>query len=434
MKRFFVALLAAGQLAAPAANAATNEPQHLTLREAWTIALQNHPQIQSSELKARAAEQDITIARSNYFPQISGDAVRAFASDGTRLASTGGINNPLIVDRGSYGVSVNQLITDFGRTASRVGAAKAGAEAQSAHAEDTRELVLFEVTRAYYNVLRAQALLHVADNTLAVRNQLLDKVTTLREVGIKSDLDVSFARRDVDEAEQLQLQAQNGATDAMATLSQALGYGEQKEFTLETTAPPMPPAQFDDLLRTAFDQNPELLALKADVDAAQLSYKAERAANYPTVNAVGYTGATPIRETGTIDSNYAAAGITIDIPIFTGGRLNAAARGAGLRAEAAQRDFEEKRNEVTRDLRISWDGTQTAYKNIAVAKQVLASASKALELTQASYDLGRSSIIDLAQAQLEETRAEIDSSNAMYDYLIQHALLDYKVGDLSPTP
>ncbi len=378
MKRFFIALFTASQLLALAVYAAADEPQHLTLRQAWTIALQNHPQIQSGELKTRAAEQDVTIARSNYFPQISGDATRAYASDGTRLAATGGINNPLIIDRGSYGVSVNQLITDFGRTASRVGAAKANAEAQSAHTEDTRELVLFEVTRAYYNVLRAQALLQVADSTLAVRNQLLDKVTALRDVGIKSDLDVSFARRDVDEAEQLQLLSQNGVTDALATLSQALGYGEQKEFTLEKTPPPMPPAQFDDLLRTALDQNPELLALKADVDAAQLSYKAERAANYPTVNAVGYTGATPIRDGQTIDANYAAAGITIDIPIFTGGRLDAAARGAELRAEAAQRDFEERRNEITRDLRISWDGTQTAYKNIAVAKQVLDSASKAL--------------------------------------------------------
>jgi outer membrane protein len=432
MKRFFIAFFVAGHLAA--VNAATDETQQLTLRQAWTIALQNHPQIQSGELKARAAEEDITIARSNYFPQISGDAVRAVASDGTRLAAAGGINNPLIIDRGSYGVSVNQLITDFGRTASRLEAAKAGAEAQSARTEDTRELVLFEVTRAYYNVLRAQALLQVADSTLAARNELLDKVTSLREAGIKSDLDVSFARRDADETEQLRLQAQNGVTDAMATLSQTLGYGEQKEFALEKTIPTIPPTQFGDLLRAALGQNPELLALKADADAAQRNYEAERAANYPTVNAVAYSGATPIREAGTIDSNYSAAGITVDIPIFTGGRLSAASRRAELRAEAAQRDLEEKRNEIMRDLRISWDGTQTAYKNIAVEKQVLTSASKALELIQASYDLGRSSIVDLTQAQLEETRVEIDNSNAIYDYLIQRALLDYKVGDLSPTP
>jgi outer membrane protein len=435
LKRFLIVVIFAYQfMIRPSANA--EEFQHLTLQQAWAMALRNHPQIQSEELRARAAQQDVTIARSNYLPQISGDAVRSFADNGTRIAAGDGINNPLIVDRGSYGLTVSQLITDFGRTASRLEAAKAGAAAEAARSEDTRELVLLEVARVYYNVLSAQALLRVADSAVGVRSDLLDKVSALRDAGLRSNLDVSFARRDANEAQQFQLQAQSAVANAMAALAEALGDSAPRKFLLEEplTLPLPPPTRFDDLLRAASDQNPELQALKAEAQAAQSAYKAERASNYPTVSAVGYAGETPIREAGTIGANYAAAGITLNVPIFTGGRLTAESQKAELDAEAAQRDLEEKQNEIARDLRISLDDVQTAYTNIAAAKQVFTSAHAALELAQTSYEAGRSSIIELTEAQLEETRAAIGDSNAIYDYLIQRAVLDYKIGDLSPTP
>src|SRR5262249_49954586 len=130
-------------------------------------------------------------------------------------------------------------------------------------------------------------------------------------------------------------------------------------------------------------------------------------------------------------SNYAAAGINISIPIFTGGRLTATEKRAAYQAQAIEQDVFDKENQIARDVRLSWNNTQAAYRNIDVSEELRKTSSEALELTQARYDIGKSSIVDLAQTQLAETQAEIASANAVYEYLIQRALLDYKVGGIA---
>ncbi len=306
-----------------AANTAATPPV-LSLEEAQAIALKQHPEILSSDYRTKASEQAIKEARANYFPQANANAVRAFADDGTRLAAAGGINNPTVFDRGSYGVGVSQLITDFGRTNHQVDAAKAQAEAQAARSLSARDQVLFDVTSAYYNVLRAQKIMHVAEATQKARNSLMDQIGSLRDAKMKSDLDVSIAKQTVSAANLLALQAQNQLDDAEAQLSQALGYNAQQHYTLldDSKAAPLV-SQLGPLLLQAKDQNPELQSLRAQLRAAHKQAEAEQAANYPTVSAVGYAGENPIRDHTQLDSNYAAAGAIVSIPIFTGGKLTA---------------------------------------------------------------------------------------------------------------
>lgn len=434
MKRILITLIVLGAQACSGGAIAADEPAPLTLKEAWEIALKNHPHIQSDELLARATEQDIDITRSNFLPQVWGSAVGTGAANNTRIAASGGINNPLVISRGSLGVSLSQLITDFGRTGNQVQAAKALADAAAAQTADTREQVLLGVTQAYFDALRAQALLRVAEATLATRNQFLGQITVLHDVGRRSDLDLSIARQQVAEAELLQTQAQGGVDDAFAVLSQALGYGGQRKFALQVPSTGTAPSDFDALARRAIDQNPELRALRAKARAARLTYEAERALNYPTVSAVGYAGVTPFHDDNRIDDNYTAAGIVLNVPLFTGGRLSAEGQKAELYADALGRDLQARENELARYLRVAWNGVQTSYKSIDTSKQMLDSANKALELTSAGYQIGRNSIVDLSQVQLNQVRAEIANVNAVYDYSIQRAVLEYRVGDLSSTP
>lgn len=253
----------------------------LTLAEAQTIALKQHPEIMSSDYRVEASKEAITEARANYFPQANANAVRAFADDGTRLAATNGINNPTVFDRGSYGVSVSQLITDFGRTNHQVDAVKAQAEAQVARSLSARDQVLFGVTSAYYNVLRAQKIMHVAEATQKTRNTLMDQVGSLRDAKMKSNLDVSIARQNVSEANLLALQAHNQLDDAQAQLSEAMGYNTEQHFTLNEDVKTTPHTEkLESLLQQAREKNPELQSLRAQLDAARKQTEAERAANY----------------------------------------------------------------------------------------------------------------------------------------------------------
>jgi outer membrane protein len=146
----------------------------------------------------------------------------------------------------------------------------------------------------------------------------------------------------------------------------------------------------------------------------------------------GFAGGTPIRRADQpINRTYAAGGINLSIPIFTGGRLTADADKAKAKASAARMRVEIKRNILNRDIHTVFDSVETAYKNIAVSEQMQRNARKSLELTQARYDIGKSSIVDLNQAQLAETQAAVAETSATYEYLIQRALLAYASGKFS---
>jgi len=402
----------------------------LTLDQARDIAIKNHPDVLSAGFNTQAAEEDVKATRSAYFPQITGNAVRAYAGDDTRIAAPGSLNNPLIINRGSAGVGLSQLITDFGRTGDLLASSKLQLEAQKSRTTFTRDTVLLDVTRAYYNVLRAKTLLKVAEETLKTRQTLLDQITSLRNVKIKSDLDLSIAKQTVNDANLLLLKAQTGVSDAEATLSEALGLNQPRHFILtDGSKVTMPPDQVDLLIQAALEMNPELAALKAEKGAAERFAEAQTEAQYPTVSALGFAGATPIRDSDQqIESNYAAAGVNVSIPLFTGGLLTAQERKAKYKAKASGEDLEARKNQIVRDIQVAFDNTQTSYKNINVTQELLKNTTDALNLTQARYDLGKSSIVDLSEAQLFQTQAQIQNANAAYEYLIQLALLEYKIG------
>ncbi len=405
------------------------EDQNLTLEQAQQMALKNHPQIRSGNFSLSAAEQDVKAARSTYLPQISGNVVGAYADNGTQIEAGNGLTNSSVLRRGAYGISINQLITDFGRTENQIEAVQADLEARSARVENTKQRVLFEVIRAYYNSLRARALEQVADDTLKARSEFLEQVSALREAGRRSDLDVSIAKQDVSDAQLLKLQAKNGVDDAAAILSQALGFSEVRYFTLVPEKMAFSPlGNIDHLIAQALDLNPELRALKAHALSARKKADSDYAENYPTINAIGFAGEVPFDPTGLSKTGYAAAGINLSIPIFEGGRITATSKGAGYIAESAREDLIDKQNSLSKDIRVAWNGVKVAYENIDVVKQLLDNASKSLDLTSARYELGKSSIVDLAQAQLAKTKGEIINTNAIYEYLTQRAFLNYTAG------
>jgi outer membrane protein len=87
-------------------------------------------------------------------------------------------------------------------------------------------------------------------------------------------------------------------------------------------------------------------------------------------------------------------------------------------------------NRVARDVRVAWLNARTAFERVALTDQMLQQAQLALDLARGRYDLGLSSIIELSQAQLNFTAAQIGSAAARYDYQSQRATLDYEVGVL----
>jgi len=408
---------------------AAQNVQKLSLHEAEQIAIQNHPQIQAAANIASAAKAQVTEQRSAYYPTAYGSITAVDSENNSRIAA-GALNNPIIYERYANGLMVNQLVTDFGRTYQLVKSSNLRAQAAQENVVNTRADVLLNVDRAYFGVLKAQALLSVAQETVKDRQLVSDQVTELEKNKIKSGLDVSFANVDLAQAQLLLIQAQNDLDTSYAQLSAALGYGDQRTFELaEEPMPPSPPADFSDLLRQAMQNRPDLISLRLDTASAHSYATAERDLWFPTISAAGSAGLTPVGA-DQLAPRYAAAGVNVNIPIFNGHLYGALRSEANSRARADDQYVRDLQDSIVRDVRTAWLNANSAFQKLSVADQLLKSATDALDLAQSRYRLGLSSIIEFSQAQLNLTQAQLESASAKYDYQAQLSALNYQIGAL----
>lgn len=419
------------QSAPPAATGETQRPRlRLTLKQAEDLAIKNNPQITGARLQALAAHQVVREQRSNYWPTATANLTAVDSYDDSRITA-GGLNNPIIFERAAGGATVSQQITDFGRTRNLVASANFSAKAQDQDALATRQQILLAIDQAFFNVLQARAVLRVAEQTVTSRQLVVDQVEALAKSKLKSDLDLSFAQVNLAQAKLLVLDAQNNEKSAQASMAAILGYVVPQEFdpVEEGGALTSPPGNLDELIQEAVSSRPELQAMDDEYQSAKKLKTAERDAMFPSISALAAVGGAPVRD-DRLTSWYGAAGVNMQIPVFNGFLYSARAKEADLRARAAQERLIDLRNRIAKDVRTSWHDANTAYDRLGVTDQLLKQANLALDLSQTRYTLGLGSIVELSQAQLQQTQAEISQSQAGYEYRLALAVLHYQTTGL----
>lgn len=405
------------------------QPLQLALSDAEKLALQNHPRIAAAQFTARAASEAPLEQSSAYQPFVTGNVTGVGADTGSRLAA-GGLNNPVVFSRFAAGVTVNQFITDFGRTRSLIDSAKLRAQAQDRNVELTKDQAVLQAERAYFALLRANSLLTVFRATVQARQLVSDQVTALAQSKLKSALDVSFANVNLADS-QLQLaSAENEVKASEADLATAVGLPRQQSF--ELVEEPMPgdlPPDLQDLIRVAIRKRPDLEGLRLEASAAKRFTTAERDLIFPTIAAVGTTGVVPAGQ-AQIPGRYGAAGINVSIPIFNGGLFSARRSEAEFRALAADQNTRDLENRIARDVKVAYLNAVTAHQRLGLTARLLDQARLGLDLAQTRYNLGLSSIVELSQAQLNLTGAQITNASAKYDYQSQRSILSYQIGSI----
>ncbi len=392
------------------------------------MALQNHPQIQAAQNEVNYSNQQIIENRAAYYPNVTGDLT---GSQGNNLARVGAgdLSASRLFNRVSPGVVIRQLITDSGRTSNLVGSSRLEAQAAAQNAQATRFDVLLAVNRAYYDVLRAQSVVRVANQTVSARQLLSDQVTELARNNLKSQLDVSFADVNVSEAKLLLVRAQNAVEQNLAELGRAMGSDQPANYQLaDEPLPPGPSTTADALVAQAISNRPELAGLRFSRDAAYKFAEAEKDLSRPTVSAVAVGGFTPYINTPGIPVEYEGIAANVSIPVFNGHLFSSRREAANQRAMESDQRLRNEQQQISRDVRVAWAGANDAFQRIDVTAQFLRQAALALDLAQGRYNLGLSSIVELTQAQLNLTQAEIENLNAKYDYQTQNAALQYTLG------
>jgi outer membrane protein TolC len=286
------------QIEAPASGSkpASSDPNtggvmHLTRSQAEQLAIKNNPRISVVRLLALAQNQMYRETRAAELPTFDGLITAVQAKEASRI-SAGDLNAPRVLVHAGAGIALNQLITDFGRTINLVSSAKLREKAQSANALATTEDIVLAVDRAFYNALQAEALLKVAQQTVATRQSVADQVNELTKNELRSDLDLTFAQVNLSQAKLLQLDAQNNLDATLTTLTAVLGFDKQMQYELvaETTEATVPPSDSDALTNLALKQRPDLRAVSYDQEASQKFRRAQRDLLLPSIKAIGVGG------------------------------------------------------------------------------------------------------------------------------------------------
>ena len=267
--------------------------------------------------------------------------------------------------------------------------------------------------------------------TVNLRQTTQSQVNQLTQNKLRSTLDLTFANVNLSQAQLLQLDAQNNADAAMAALDEVLGLDHPVQYTLVDTAKnnPPPPPDEQSLIDLAVKQRPDLQSLDLTRQSQEKFSRAQRDQMLPTLSALGTVGTAPVRADQYYVSSWdGAIGANVNIPIFNGFLYSAQAKEAQLRAQATAQQTRQLKDTIVRDVQTAWLDANNAFTRLGVTAQLLNQANESLGLAQTRYKLGLSSIVELSQAQLQQTEAEITNTNAQYQYRLTLAALNFQTG------
>jgi outer membrane protein len=406
--------------------ALTAHAQPLTLEQAERTALSRHPRLQAARFSADALRFQPAQIKSIQQPQLVANVTGSVADHLSRIGA-GGLNASSVFSRFGSGIAISQLVYDFGRTRALAQSAGLRADAQSQTASAVANEIRLQVRRSYYQVLLAQASLRTMDATVAARRLVLKQITALAEAKLRSTLDVSFAELALSEAELALSVAESQQRAALVDLAAAMGIDEQQNYQLADV--PMPAPLGDDVagLVTSSRLRPDLEARRLTVQAARSFAESERRLKLPTVTGLGVGGFIPAGDPR-LRTRYGSAGINFSLPILNG-HLNESRRlEAETRVKVVESEMRDAEVQITTELRKAFLQAKDAERRLPVIRKMVEQADRTLRLAQTRYDLGLGSVIELNQAQLSKTSAEIAELTARYEYQIRRAELDFLAG------
>jgi outer membrane protein len=409
------------------AQAATPATTPLTLDQALELARAN-PQLAQAQASVLQARGQMGISRSGFLPSGS-----AGAKAGWTATNLGASPSSLLYDTYNASITLNQTLWDFGRTLGAYLAARDQERAARAGVDATWIAVELNVRTAYYTVLATEALVAVADQTVASNQRQLDLARGQFEVGQRPRFDVTSADVNLQQSIISQITAHDGVILTRIALSQAVGQDVSKR-TLELPAVPQDiDLDVPRLMTEALSARPDLRAAELQISAADQNLSAAKSAWYPILGvSASYlwnnsrypvAGGLPAP-----DSNSWNVLGTITWPFLNGGadmgRVDV--QSGALASSRASRDLLllQVRSDVEQAVTI----VNEARARRAVATKLVGQAKENLELAEGRYQAGLGNIIDVTTSQTSYTSAQAQEVKAAFDLATAWAQLQRAIG------
>jgi outer membrane protein len=433
-------LILAGLLAqGPARAAAAEAGGSLTLNQAIGVALKDHPSVKQFRENVAASREAIGVAKSAYFPQANfvtnyyyGNAF-ASTSRGPITAATGGNISSVGTNAAGnyyfYQFQANQLLYDFGKTPNLVAESKANFKGSEQDYFGTRQQVVLDLRTAYFGYLAARRAEKVQEETVRQNQELTKQAQGFYQVGLKAKIDVTKAEANLYQAQASLIQAKNNVDLARVTLMTAMGIKtwpyKDVEDVLEVTPQPRP---LEELLAQAKERRPELRKNRFQQQYSEAAIKVARAGYFPTFNSTAAYGWQSINQPfATLPSNW-YVGASVTFPLFNGLATHYSVSQNRAQLRATEENFEVLRQNVTKEVSQDYLNVKSGWELIRATKKALEAARENLRLAWGRYQAGVGTIIEVTDAQVQFSQADLNFVQALYNYRVYEAQLDKAIG------
>jgi len=422
-----------------------------TLLDIYARALRNDPGIREAQANREATLQSRPQARGLLLPQIEANASYIDDStDGARNTTFGGVNLLTKFNNKTDGWRWNlQLSQTLFRWDQWVSLRKAGRQVAQAEADylTAQQDLMVRVANAYFNVLAAQDTLASEQASKDAITRQLEQAKKRFEVGLIAITDVQEAQAAYDQAVASEISAKRSLATSHQFLREIVGEFRgtlnipKKEIPLISPDPEIE----DEWVEIALRQNPAVLSGEFAADIATDDKRVALTSHFPTIDLVATHSETDLSGTGTTTgvsgiptvspigtkSTDDQIELRFRLPVFSGGSTSAKVREATFRQRAARERYEKAIRQTERETRDAYLGVVSEISRVKALKQALESAQTALEATEAGFEVGTRTTVDVLNQRQQLFIADVNYSRSRYDYIINILKLKQAAGSLS---
>lgn len=400
----------------------------VTLEQAIDIALKKNPFLVASRTEVDAAQARVTQAAASYYPEANASTEYDHTWNDT---NSGSFDTNDSVDNYAAGLSVSQLIYDFGQTPAQVEKSSQSLESTQNNLKTVEKTLVKDVKQAYFEALKNQQLINVKEEALDVRKKHLEQSRALYKEGMRPRIDVTRGEVEVSQAKLGLVIARYGLRRSIVALEKLLG-GPPKSgaYVLAKENPSrQTPPELKTLIALAREQRSELAGVKAQIKAAEADLVSAKRSAYPSLNARGsynYSGGdSPLDHE--LDHRW-QVGISLNWPLFTGYRQTGQVSESEANVKRLNALYENQILSVIEEVTRAYLTVHEAEETIKTAEIALRQAKENLDMAEGRYKTGVSDSIELSDAQVLYTESRSSLVQAVYEHHKALAGLEFAVG------
>lgn len=404
------------------------------------MAKQNDPVIQAKKAEQLAALEVKPQALAEFLPTISANAtnlannIKATSGNSLSSSTTGNNSSTTIThyNQSTYGLTLTQPIFYYQQWVAYAKSDEQVKGANAAYGAAEQDLIV-RTAQKYFAVLKAIDALKYAKAQRKAFAKFLEQTQQRFKVGLIAITDVQIAKAQHDNAYAQEIAAENELENQKEKLREIVGLPIQQLSTLreDLTLKTPDPANLEQWVNTALDQNLSLQASKSKVNSARADIKMAQADHLPTLNVqsdLQRQTSTPLSASTTTSDVM----LKVALPIFSGGATRSKTKQAVYTYEKNQKEMETLYRQIESNTRQSYRGVLTQISQVKALKQAIISNTSALKATDAAFNVGTRTIVDVLKAQSDLIQAEQNYANARYEYILQSVQLKQAAGTLSP--